>query len=293
MKTLWHSQFLAQLKRHRITGKRLKSGHHKGSRLATHHGSSLEFSDYQMYELGDDVRQIDWNVYARTEKVYIKRYLDEREIKVHIYLDCSNSMLIENRKWKRAKELAGALSFLALSNDDRLSLHCMGAHHQKYFMKKGARDAKAILHDIQELSMDHTGEEGISFFEQVGKGVRKKSSVSFILSDGLESLSLIEEALRKLSIKREMVYFIQLLDEEEITPSYQGDVKLLDSEKQRETNVSINPRMVELYQERLVHHNKEIEALCNKWGFGYIQTSCLPPLNGIFFKDFKKNGWIR
>lgn len=293
MKTLWHSQFLAQLKRHRITGKRLKNGHHKGSRLATHHGSSLEFSDYQMYELGDDVRQIDWNVYARTEKVYIKRYLDEREIKVHIYLDCSNSMLIEDRKWKRAKELAGALSFLALSNDDRLSLHCMGAHHQKCFMKKGARDAKAILHDIQELSLDRTGEDGISFFEEVGKGVRKKSSVSFILSDGFESLSLIEEALRKLSIRREMVYFIQLLDEEELTPSYQGDVKLLDSEKHKETNVSISPRMVELYQERLLYHNKEIEALCNKWRFGYTQTSCLPPLNEIFFKDLKENGWIR
>lgn len=226
MKTLWHSQFLAQLKRHRITGKRLKSGHHKGSRLATNHGSSLEFSDYQMYELGDDVRQIDWNVYARTEKVYIKRYLDEREIKVHIYLDSS-------------------------------------------------------------------GENGVSFFEEVGKGVRKKSSVSFILSDGLESLSVIEEALRKLSIKREMVYFIQLLDEEELKPSYQGDVKLLDSEKHRETNVSLSPRMVELYQERLLNHNKEIEALCKKWGVGYIQTSCLPPLNEVFFKDFKENGWIR
>jgi hypothetical protein len=172
-------------------------------------------------------------------------------------------------------------------------LHCMGVHHQKCFMKKGSRDAKAILHDIQELSLDRTGEDGISFFEQVGKGVRKKSSVSFILSDGLESLSLIEEALRKLSIRREMVYFIQLLDEEELTPSYQGDVKLLDSEKHKETNVSISPSMVELYQERLLYHNKEIEALCNKWGFGYTQTSCLPPLNEIFFKDLKENGWIR
>jgi uncharacterized protein (DUF58 family) len=290
LKTFWHSQFLAQLKRHKISGDRLRMGHHKGSRLATYQGSSLEFSDYQMYELGDDVRQIDWNVYARTEKVYIKRYLDERELKVHIYLDCTNSMVIEDRKWKRARELAGAISFLALSNDDRLTLHCVGTPQQKSIIKKGSRDAKGILYDIQELSPESA--EGISFYEEMGKSVRKKSSVSFIISDGLEPISMIEDVLRRLSIKKEMTYFIQLLDEEELEPSYQGDVKLIDSEKDQEVNVSLNRNLVGDYQKRLLVHNKQIESLCKKWGFGYLRTSCLTPLNEVFFKDFKENGWI-
>ncbi|CAN7448214.1 DUF58 domain-containing protein [Rossellomorea sp. LjRoot5] len=285
----FHSQFLAQLKRHRINGGRLKMGHHKGSRLATYQGSSLEFSDYQLYELGDDVRQIDWNVYARTERIYIKRYLDERECKVHIYLDCTNSMVTEVRKWERARELAGALSFLALSNDDRLTLHCIGA--QRSFMKKGSRDAKSILFDIGQLSAESVG--GTSFFGDLIKGVRNKSSVSFIISDGMESISEIEGALRRLSIKKEMTYFIQLLDEEELSPSYEGDVKLIDSEKHQEVNVSLNRNVVGKYQERLMEHNSMIESLCKKWGFGYLRTNSLTSLNKVFFKDFKENGWIR
>jgi uncharacterized protein (DUF58 family) len=285
----FHSQFLAQLKRHRINGASLKMGHHKGSRLATYQGSSLEFSDYQLYKLGDDVRQIDWNVYARTEKVYIKRYLDERECKIHIYLDCTNSMVSEDRKWKRAKELAGALSFLALSNDDRLTLHCVGA--RKTFMKKGPRDAKSILFDIGQLSPESPGV--ISFYGEMIKGVRNNRSISFIISDGMEPISRIEDALRRLSIKKEMTYFIQLLHEDELSPSYEGDVKLIDSEKHQEVNVTLNRNVVDQYQKRLVEHNTMIESLCKKWGFGYNRTNCLTPLNTVFFKDFKENGWIR
>ncbi|PFA68871.1 DUF58 domain-containing protein [Bacillus sp. AFS015802] len=264
-------------------------GHHKGARLASYQGSSLEFSDYQLYEIGDDVRQIDWNVYARTEKVYVKRYLDERECKIHIYLDCTNSMITGDRKWKRARELAGALSFLALSNDDRLTLHCVGA--QKSFMKKGSRDAKGILFDIGQLSPESGG--GTSFFGEMIKGVRDKSSVTFIISDGLEPISGIEDALKKLSLKKEMTYFIQLLDEEELSPSSQGDVKLIDSENRREVDVSLNPDLVAKYQERLMGHNAMVESLCKKWGFGYVRTTCLTSLNEVFFKKFKENGWIR
>ncbi|MCA1059346.1 DUF58 domain-containing protein [Rossellomorea aquimaris] len=259
--------------------------------MATFQGSSLEFSDYQMYEIGDDVRQIDWNVYARTEKVYIKRYLDERELKVHIFLDCTNSMLSGDEKWKRARELAGAIAFLALSNDDRLTLHCIGV--QKTFTKKGARDAKGILFDIQELSPKREVLDNTLFFDEMAKGDRTKSGVSFIISDGLEPISVIEDALRRRSIKKEMTYFIQLLDEEEVAPAYKGDVKLIDSENHQEVNVSLNRQLVGKYQERLLEHNKQIESLCRKWGFGYLRTNSLPPLNEVFFKEFKENGWIR
>ena len=293
MKPLLHSQFLSQLKRHKINGKRKKNGNQKGSRLASYYGSSLEFSDYQMYELGDDVRQIDWNVYARTEKVYIKRYLDERELKIHIYLDCSNSMVKEEKKWKRAKELAGAISFMALSNDDRLSLHCIGANHPG-FEKKGSRDAKGILFEIQQLSPINDYEKvDFSFFEKVVKEVRKKSSLSFIISDGLEPLPAINEALSMLSKKREMVYFIQLLDEEEIAPHYLGDIKLIDSEKNNEVNISFNRSIIERYKERIQAHCNGIKSLCGKWGFDYLQIDDSQPLNEVVFKHFKENGWIR
>ena len=271
----------------------MRMGLQKGSRMANYQGSSLEFSDYQMYELGDDVRQIDWNVYARTNKIYIKRYLDEREIKVHIYLDCTNSMVKEDRKWKRARELAGAISFLALANDDHLTLNCVGTPSQKTFTKKGPRDAKAILFDIQGLSSNITEGASLSFFKEMEKGVRKKNPVSFIISDGLEPISLIRDTLKRLSVKNEMIYFIQLLDEEEMSPTYLGDVKLIDSENHQDVNVSLNRNIVMNYQERLRVHNEHIESLCKRWGFGYLLTNSMNPLNEVFLKHFKENGWIR
>ena len=94
MKDLLTSTLMYRLSRHQWQSRKMKRGLHKGGRRSNKQGTSLEFSAYRYYQPGDDLRQIDWNVFARTNKHYIKRFLDEQELIMTIYLDCSNSMKI-------------------------------------------------------------------------------------------------------------------------------------------------------------------------------------------------------
>src|SRR5690606_27262037 len=107
-----HQTYLNRLQKLKINVKTKKRGIHKGLRRSGKFGSSLEFSDFRQYQPGDDVRQIDWNVYGRTQKYYIKRYLDEQDISVAIYFDVSSSMRFIPSKWEMAKTLAASLGYV-------------------------------------------------------------------------------------------------------------------------------------------------------------------------------------
>ncbi|KQU60537.1 hypothetical protein ASG66_12895 [Bacillus sp. Leaf406] len=293
MKPMLSPQFLSQLKRHRLNPSRISTGQHKGARTSTRHGSSLEFSDYQMYELGDDVRQIDWNVYARTEKVYVKRYLDEREVSISLYLDCTESMRTESVKWERATELTASLAYMILSSDDRLSLHLVGQQAVP-LKKKGTRDAKGILHSMGNVQNDPGERDSRTPFMRSLKGrQRSKSSVTILITDALEPLSEIYEALKWLSSKKERVYFIQLLHEDEISQPYTGDWKLKDSERGEEIDVSFQHSVIDRYLETLHSHNEAIERECKRYGFTYRNLISSQPVNEMVLKDLKMSGMVR
>ena len=95
---LFQNEIFKKLMNVRIASKSKIRGHHKGSHRSHKAGASMDFSDYRAYHLGDDVRQIDWNVYARSEKYYIKRYLDEQEMRIQIVLDGTKSMIVKPEK---------------------------------------------------------------------------------------------------------------------------------------------------------------------------------------------------
>ncbi|MFS8186645.1 DUF58 domain-containing protein [Rossellomorea marisflavi] len=286
-------QFLSQLKRHRLNPDRVSTAQHKGARKSTRHGSSLEFSDYQMYELGDDVRQIDWNVYARTEKVYVKRYLDEREVSISLYLDCTKSMKTEPVKWERATELAASLAYMILSSDDRLSLHLVGAEAAP-MKKKGMRDAKAILHSMENVQ-DTSDDNGsrTPFMSSLKGRQRSKSSVTVLITDALEPMKEITEALKWLSSRKEKVFFIQILHEHEVSPPYTGDWKLKDSEKGEEIDVSFQNSVIDRYLGSLQLHNQAIERECKRYGFTYRTLISSQPVNEMVLKDLKMSGMVR
>ena len=111
----------AKIGRLQISTKSKLRGQHKGSHRSMRFGSSLDFSDFREYHPGDDVRQIDWNVFGRTDKYFIKRFLDEQEMRVHILLDSSKSLILQD-EGRFDKQLTISLGQLVLGRDDRLSL---------------------------------------------------------------------------------------------------------------------------------------------------------------------------
>lgn len=158
MSTLLSPVLSKRLANFKLTSKRIVRGGHKGERRSQRQGSSLEFSDYRLYSLGDDLRQIDWNTYARTQKYYIKRFLDEQELAVSVYLDCTKSMGVTNEKWKRARQLAAVFTFLTLANADRLSFIPIASPSDTYPYTKGRAMTNRVIDFIEKTSLTN-GEE--------------------------------------------------------------------------------------------------------------------------------------
>lgn len=133
---LFPDQLAKRLSPLSIVSRSRRLGHHKGTHRSRKTGSSLDFSDFREYHPGDDLRHIDWNVYARTEKPFIKQFLDEQEMRVHILLDPTKSMGIEG-KWDIARQLAIALSHIALKSGDTVSFSTYSDDQKIFFGEKG------------------------------------------------------------------------------------------------------------------------------------------------------------
>ena len=283
------SSFLERLQKKRLLVKTRKRGMHKGSRQSSAFGSSLEFSDFRVYQPGDDVRQIDWNVYGRTQKHYIKRFLDEQEVAIAIYLDMSSSMRTYSEKWELARLCAAALSHIVLSSEDRLSFIPVTSTNMQPIRRKGAVYRKQVVHEIQRLE---ERESTTAFFAQLSQQILRNQQLAILLTDGLEPLDVIEAALKKLRLVKQEIWLFQLLAEEEMKPSYSGDVKLVDSESAGTVNVSMNPLLIENYQSRLNNHNQQLEAICRTLGCRYFLMNGEKDIQTILFHDLPRQGFM-
>jgi uncharacterized protein (DUF58 family) len=281
---------LGRLQKMRLLVKTRKRGIHKGSRQSSHFGSSLEFSDFRVYQPGDDVRQIDWNVYGRTQKHYIKRFLDEQELSIAIYLDSTSSMRQIQSKWEFAKQLAALLSYVVLASEDRLIFSPVASSNLQTVRRKGSVSSRRTYVEILQLEeSDQTGD----FITSLQNTVSKNQQLSILITDGLETLDRVEALLKKLSSLKQEIWFFQVLSSDEISPSYLGDLKLIDSESDVAVNVSMNPSIITEYEKRLKEHNQGLERLCRRFGGHYIPVSDEDNFQSILFYELPSRGLIR
>ena len=280
---------ISKLQKKRLMVKTRKRGIHKGTRPSNKFGSSLEFSDFRMYQPGDDVRQIDWNIYGRTGKHYIKRFLDEQELSIAVYLDQSSSMRKIGAKWELAKQISAALSYIVLNSEDRLFFSPVSSVAVEPVRRKGSVYARKTFLEI--LQLEEVGMTG-EFFKHLAISIAKKQQLSIIITDALEPLEEIEGQLKKMATFKQEIWFIQVLSEEEISPLYGGDVRLIDSETELAVNVSMNPSIITAYVNRLKEHNKKLETLTRKYGGHYLLVTDQSDVQSILFHDFTGKGLI-
>ncbi|MFF2752312.1 DUF58 domain-containing protein [Psychrobacillus sp. NPDC058041] len=278
-----------KLSRLSISTKSKLRGQHKGSHRSQRFGASLDFSDFREYSPGDDVRQIDWNVYARTDKYFIKRFLDEQEMRVHILLDSTKSMGDE-LKWTFSKQLALSLGILVLQRDDRLSFSAVTEERPSLFRRKGATFRKAFsqtISDLKEPTMNQPfSNNAISF-------IPKDSTVLFILSDCLESLESFEKLLQKLPKFAGDIRILQIVTKDELLPSFAGDVHLEDVETTHQLNVSMSPKVIEAYVRERNLHQHGLEILCNKFGVRLLQVNVEDGISHVIFHQLLRANWVQ
>jgi len=274
---------LSKLQHKKLAIHTRKKGSASGKYLTKRSGASIEFNDYRSYQLGDDIRQIDWNVYGRTKKHYIKTFLDEHMYEVGIVLDYSNSMQASEEKWKLAKMIAASISFVTLNGEDQLQ-YVLPKNNRLFVRKaKGKRSSYQTFQQIYETNEKLTSQ---MFFEQCIIAMPKTPQMMFVISDFLEPIHHLEKLVKQMTNYYQYIYFIQVMDEKELNPSYEGDVSLEDSETKSELSISMNKELIDKYENRLANHNKMVELLVHKHGGNYLLCGTDKDPYELIIKDF-------
>ncbi|MET4559412.1 uncharacterized protein (DUF58 family) [Lysinibacillus parviboronicapiens] len=281
--------WLAKISRFQVATASKLRGQHKGSHRSQRFGASLDFSDFREYHLGDDIRQVDWNVFARTDKYFIKRFLDEQEMRVHILLDTTKSMG-EQAKWTFARQIVASLGLMVLGRDDRLSFSIVQEDMKPPFRRKGAMYRRAFLQIVTDIE-DATYTS--SFAQGALKAMPKDSTVLFIVTDGLEAIEEWEQLLKRLPRFAGDVRILQIVTQEELSPNYSGDVRLLDRETGRDVNVTMSSKVLDTYEARRRLHEEEFEAICRRFGVRKLQLKVEDGLQHAVFQQLLKAHWIR
>lgn len=265
-------EFLARLEHLRIKTRREYAGLGKGSHLSPRRGSSLEFSDFRHYTVGDDFRYIDWGLYGRSDKLYIKLFKEEEDLLTYIFLDASGSMGFpeRDRKFEAAVATALAIAYVALASGDRVMIRVLGG--------KGPMTAPAFVmgrHRIVELArhlaaIKPAGQ--VDFAPALARemiSIRRAGKV-FIISDFLGMLNSAERALGLFTAANMDVSAVQILGATELDgQGLQGDVEVVDAESGERVRVSIGQRERERYRQTLMRMAREIRDFCFRGGLRY------------------------
>src|SRR5438128_4438488 len=243
-------EFLHRLEQLELVSRKIFAGRMKGERLSKRKGQSVEFADYKNYVVGDDLRFLDWNLFARLDKLFIRLFLEEEDLHVYFLLDNSLSMDFGTpSKLRYAKQLAAALGFVGLVNMDRVVIEAFNDRlTQTMPAARGRRSIWRMMDFLQKLEP-----AGPSDLKKSLKTFSLKSSgkgIVVLLSDFMDKGGY-EDALRYLVARQLDIYVIQVLSQEEIEPEVVGDLRLVDIEDDDVAEITVSAPLLKRYKQNL------------------------------------------
>ncbi len=290
-----NDQFFSRLETLSLNLRSNLAGYFGGKHLVNTYGQTVEFADFREYQLGDDIRRIDWNLYSRFEKYFLKLFTDERQMQVQIFLDCSASMGKDNpQKAGYAIGAAAALGFLSVQNMDKLSFNLMRDTRSENpfgtIIGKNAFFRAISSFDGMEFSDDVDIEACIKNCPDTSTG----NGLTVIVSDFFTE-SNWKKAVDYLCYKRRQVLLVQIMSPEEVDPSYDGRVNLIDSESvdlsdTKNMRIKITRSMQKAYDEALADFKQDIKTFCSKRGVDFISVRTDQPIERVLFSELLKVG---
>ncbi len=281
--------FLRQLELLKLQSRRAYLGLRQGGHLSLKRGHGVEFSDYRQYELGDNPRYIDWSVYARSDKLYIKTFREEQDLTVLVLVDTSSSMIVprEDRKWERACEIALAIAYVALCSQDQVRVMAMGGPPSPtYVGGRAFRElADTLLGTTPGRSLD-LARECLLAASQV-----RFPGVCVFLSDFLMPISEIDAALRPLRAKNLDITLVQVLGPNDCDPlPTLNDLTAIDSETEAEIQLSLSPELRSQYRKLLDQHNGALAELCHASNIRITRAVSSDPLSAFALRTLTHVG---
>lgn len=285
---LFDEAFLRRLERLALISRRALAGQLEGERRSPKRGGSVEFADYRSYVPGDDFRQIDWKAYARLERFYLKLFLQEEDITVHLLVDASRSMdWGEPNKFAYARRLAGALGYVALCGLDRVTVSTFHGEGRSSFPPHRGRDHAASLFSFLESVPSGTT-------TAVGDSLRAYAATAprpgplLLISDLLDPSW--REGLQALLQRPFEVTVLHVLSPDEVDPELSGDLRLVDVESGAHQEVTADPLMLRRYREGVIAWREEVRQQCGRYGFIYVALESDLPLESLIWAVLRRRG---
>ncbi len=302
-------ELLRRLEQFQLLAARRAKSSAKGERRSRARGQSVEFADYRTYVHGDDFRYLDWNLYGRLEKLFLKLYEEERELPVRIFLDASESMTFgEPPKFDFARQVAAAIGYVAISGFDRVSVIPFptldrtssrtgnGLQPASLNLELAARGAlrsvrgkKSAIQFFQNLSaLTAGGTANLNEALRRGALEARQTGLAVVLSDFLDPAGY-ESGLTALVGRGFQVDLVQILSPDELSPSTFGDLRLVDCETGAAQEVTFGRYRMKTYRQTVQNFLQRLREFCQARGINFFTASSNTPLEELLLKQLRKS----
>jgi uncharacterized protein (DUF58 family) len=291
---LFSNAFLLQLERLTFVSRRSHIGRVKGERKSPRRGSSVEFADYLPYEVGDDLRYVDWNAFARLNRLYLKVFVDEEDLCVHLILDGSASMDFGDHgaadpaartKFRYAVRLAAALAFIGFANLERVGVAVFRDRVSEGWLPTRGRNQFLPLAEFLGNLVPAGPTRFNDAVEQYARRA-KDAGLAIVIADFLDPDGY-EKGLRALMERRFDVHVLHLLAREELHPSIGGDLELVDAETGEVREVSVDAEALRAYQARMTTFLTGLEGFCRANEINYVRVTTDTTLDDLLLRRLK------
>jgi uncharacterized protein (DUF58 family) len=262
----------------------------RGERRSKVRGAGGDFVDTRPYAAGDDLRHLDWHLYARLDQLLVRLYETPRDHALHLLLDVSGSMSMPG-KAQYAAQLTAALGWLALCSGDRTSVATFSDRvHKRVGPLRGKKVAPRLLQFLEQAAAQNSGGTDLLASAAEFTGVRRRGT-AVIVSDFLAPDGRVE-ALRRLASARMRVAVLHVLTPEERDPTVGEDLTLIDSETREQMTVQVTSRLRDAYRARLAAFTTQLSDTCRSYGFAFVEVSTDRPLEDLLLGELRSKGLV-
>ncbi len=284
--------FLSRIEQLEIISRKIFAGKMRGERRSKRKGESVEFADYRNYVVGDDLRFLDWNIYARLDRLFLKLFLEEEDLHVSLLIDTSGSMDWGSpSKLKYAKQIAAALAYIGLSNYDRVSLY--GYANGLVGEMAGLRGKRLMARVVDFLrNLPATGVSNLTAACRQYAVRHPQPGVLLVISDFFEKGGY-EQGIRYLLGRNLDLYCVQVLSPDEVNPQLAGDLRLVDVEDDDVAEITVSQALLNRYRQTLRSFCQSLKDYCTRRGVAYLFTSTDVGFDQVILSYLRQRGLLR
>ncbi|MEM9645715.1 MAG: DUF58 domain-containing protein [Planctomycetota bacterium] len=284
-------ELLARLERLELVSRKVFRGRMKGERRSKRKGQSVEFADFRNYVPGDDLRLIDWNLYARLDQLFLKLFQEEEDLHLYVLVDASESMNFGTpKKLHVAKQLAASLGYVGLCRADRVCVTALGPPGRKAPVLRSRSNLWKMLDHLDSIDSGHNVSlhDGVKDFSLRNSG----TGICVLISDLMDKQGY-EAALRMLVARRMDVFVIHVLSAEEIDPPLRGDRRLIDIEDGDHTEITLNQHVLDRYRQTVKSFVAGVKSFCNRRSIIYIPVQSDTSVDLVVTQYLRERGVVR